>query len=257
MPPRARIPPVILIFFGIDMALGLAYVVNYLVGQPFRPLTRLLDLNGECNLQSWYSSMQWLCVAILLGIFAYRNFNRSSRRSWLLVALVLVFLAFSVDEVAQIHEGLGRRTDIMLPGGTRKDTPFAHTGIWMFVLGVPFIIFFGWLAYSVRVYFRRTPSAFVKIVLGVAIFLTGAIGIETLSNLVVPGSAFDILENFVEEAVFEMVGSTIVLWGSYELLNQHGFALRLDEVKIQPEGGRSAAIPVGLAAEPTVAPLYS
>jgi hypothetical protein len=236
MLPRSRIPPVILIFFIIDLALGLAYIVNYLAGQPFRPLTLLLDLNGECNLPSWYSSMQWLCVAILLGIFAYRNFSRSSRRSWLLVALALLFLAFSVDEVAQIHEGLGKRTDIMLPGGTRKDTPFAHTGIWMFALGVPFILFFGWLAYSARVYFRRAPGAFVKLVLGMVVFLTGAIGIEALSNLVVPGSAFDILENFVEEVMFEMVGSTIVLWGSCELLDKHGFAVRFDKVATPPEG---------------------
>jgi hypothetical protein len=236
MLPRARIPPVILVFFIIDLALGLAYVVNYLAGQPIRMLTRLLDLNGECNLQSWYSSMQWFCVASMAGIFAYRNFSRSSRRSWLLVALALLFLAFSVDEVAQIHEGLGKRMDMMLPGGTRKNTPFSHTGIWMFVLGVPFIIFFGWLAYAARVYFRRAPGAYLKIVLGMAVFLTGAIGIEALSNLVVPGSAFDILENFVEEVVCEMIGSTIVLWGSYELLNEHRFTLQLDEVATQPDG---------------------
>jgi hypothetical protein len=232
---QARIPPAILIFLVIDLALGLAYVVNYLAGQPFRPLTRLLDLNGECNLQSWYSSMQWLCVAILQGIFAYRNFSRSSRRSWLLVALALLFLAFSVDEVAQIHEGLGKRMDMMLPGGTRKNTPFSHSGIWMLVIGGPFIIFFAWLAYSVRGYFWRAPGAYVKLVLGMALFLTGAIGIEALSNLVVPGSAFDILENFVEEVVCEMIGSTIVLWGSYELLDKHRFAFRLDEVEIEPE----------------------
>jgi hypothetical protein len=31
-----------------------------------------------------------------------------------------------------------------------------------------------------------------------------------------------------------MVGGTIVLWGSYELLHRHGFALMLNKAKTNP-----------------------
>lgn len=254
---RVRIPPLILVLFAIDLAIGLAYVLNYLAGRPYRPLSLLLDLNGECNLPSWYSSVQWFGVAALLGLFAHRNFDRSSPRSWLLIVMALVFLGFSFDEVVQIHEAVGKRTDALLPGGTRQDTVFSRTGIWMFVLGIPFVAFFVWLTLSMRIYFQRAPGALVKLLAGTGIFLAAATGIEALSNFVTPGSGYDALENFLEEGL-EMVGSTIVLWGSYEVLCKDGFSFGLDRADLTasapPPGARpslgAARAPVSSAGFP-------
>jgi len=170
-------------------------------------------------------------VATLLGIFAQRNFRLSQSKSWLLVILPLVFLAFSLDEVARIHEWLGSKSDILLPGGSRENTlHFLRTGIWMFVIGVPFLTLFVMLILSIRTYFQGTPGALVKILLGMAIMLAGATGVETLSNFVARDSVYDVLYVFSEE-MCEMLGSTIVLWGSYELLYRYGFAFRLDKAE--------------------------
>jgi hypothetical protein len=222
-----RMPTLVVAFFMIDLALGLAYVVNAVADRPYWKLTSFLDLDQEGNLPTWYASMKWLCVATLLGVFALRNFRASQRRSWALMLLPLVFLAFSLDEVAQIHEWAGRRSDAYLPNASRENTLFSRTGIWMFAVGLPFVALFVLLIRSVRTYFRRAPGALAKICLGLAIMLTGAIGIETLCNFVTPNSGSHVLQVFSEE-LCEMLGSTVVFWGSYELLCRHGFALQLE-----------------------------
>jgi hypothetical protein len=215
------------------LALGAANILDYLTARPFWLLSRLIDLGLEGNIPQWYSSIQWFSVAALLGIFAYYNFHRSQIRSWLLLVLPLVFLAFSVDEVAQIHERLGRMTDVFLPSAARADMLFTRTGIWMFVMGVPLIAFFAALVFSIRVYFHRAAAPLTKMLLGMAIFLTGALGIEILSNFIANFESIYGVLQVVGEEVCEMLGSTIVLWGIYELLTLHGFVLHVDEVQVE------------------------
>lgn len=69
--------------------------------------------------------------------------------------------------------------------------------------------------------------------LGMAVFLGGALGIEAMSNFVADfDSAHGVLQ-VVSEEVCEMLGATIVVWGSYQLLQRYRFALHLD--KVQPD----------------------
>lgn len=226
------VPVPMLVFFAMDIGFGVAYLLLYLDAILYPAiLTPLLDLDGEANMPTWYASVQWFCVAGLLAIFSIRNFSFSQKRSWLLLALPLLFLGFSLDEVAMIHEEMGVQSDRVLPGGSRKNTPFIKTGIWMFLIGVPFAAFLAGLILSIRPYFRRTPGAFVKLCLGLAVTLVGAVGIETLANFTTPGSAYAMLQVLTEE-VFELLGSTIILWGSYELLAEHRFEIKIDRVAI-------------------------
>jgi hypothetical protein len=225
-----RVPIPVLALFAIDIGFGVAYLLIYLTAQPTF-LTPLLNLDGESNLPTWYSSVQWFCVAGLLAISSIRNFSFSQKRSWLLLALPVVFLGLSLDEVAMIHERIGGWSDGFLPGGSRANTLFIKTGIWMFLLGVPFAAFVAGLMISIRTYFRRTPGALVKLCLGLAVTLVGAVGIETLSNFTTRGSAYAMLQVLTEE-VCELLGSTIILWGSYELLAEHRFEIKIDRVEI-------------------------
>jgi hypothetical protein len=235
MSSRVRIPAPILILFAIDLALGLVFVLNYWAGEPSRRLTVLIDLDGEANLPAWYSSILWFCTAGLLGLFAYRNFKVSSPRSWALAGLALLFLLFSLDEVARLHEWLGRLSDALLPGGERANTTFAATGIWIFVIGLPVIVVLGALLWSVRSLFKRAPGALTKVVLGMFIMLSGALVIETFDNFVAAGSSLRLLQVFVEE-MLELLGSTVVLWGGLELLTRSGIVLarRREAVVLAP-----------------------
>ncbi len=99
----------------------------------------------------------------------------------------------------------------------------------MFVIGVPFLVFFVVLISSIRIYFQRAPDALFKIFLGMLIVLGGAVGFETLTNFVARGSMYGVVQVLSEE-LCEMIGGTMVLWGSYELLLMHGFAFWLAPV---------------------------
>lgn len=231
---RDEVPSFIKKFLLADLLLGIAYLADRLAGHPVEELSSFIDLNGEQNLPTWYSSIQWFCVAALLAFFAARNVSVSRPRSWPLLALPPVFLFLSLDEVAQIHEWLGNKSDALLPGATRAGTPFFHTGIWMFLLGLPFLALFYTLILAARASLRRAPGAQRKVLIGMAIMLGGSIGIETLHNFVEPSSLFGTLRTFFEE-LCEMVGATIVLWGSYEILNRHGLAWGLDRVESPTE----------------------
>jgi hypothetical protein len=239
-PMPLHVPCLVLIFFMADLALGLAYLGDYFAGRPFYRLTLFFNLDKEGNLPTWFASMQWFCIALLTLVYAASKFSRSQRKSWLLLLLPLIFLALSLDEVAGIHEKLGTYSDRLLPMGTRQNTPFKETGIWMLLLGVPFVGLLASLLLSIRGYLQEAPGAFFKIVLGMVVMLTGAMGIETFSNFTDRGSGawYDIVEVLVEE-MCENLGATIVLWGSLQLLIQQGFELRINRPAGDKERSRS------------------
>ena len=113
------VPVIVWAFFAIDVAIGTIYSVDHLLGTPFAPVTRMFDLDGESNVPTWYSSIQWFVVfAVLFGV-AERRVSLADRRSWFLWLLPLVFLAFSADEVVQLHEHIGAESDGLLFGQTR------------------------------------------------------------------------------------------------------------------------------------------
>ena len=208
----ARIPAPVLLCFAADLSLGLIFLVDASFGEP----TRLFHLEAEANVPAWYASAQLLVVGLLLGLFAYTRFDRSARETWLLAALPLVFVALSVDETAGLHEWIGYRTDVLLPGGSRDGTAFAATGIWMIVLGLPLVAFFGYALRRLRPFFAA-PGVLARYVAGLAVFMTGAAGVEVLVNFVEPDSPAHTAQVFFEE-VLEMTGVTTMLWATCDLI---------------------------------------
>jgi len=211
-----RLPAVILACFAVDLGLGGLYLLNHALGEPVHQLTKLVDLGGEANLPTWFATVQWFSVAIAMGAFAFRQIRRDDYRSWLLLGLPAVFALLSLDEAIQIHEWLGSKADRLLPGGSREGTRWFRTGIWMFILGVPFAAVFGGLVWSVRGYFSHAHGALLKIGAGVGLMLVGAVGVEVLLNFVTSRSLY-IAQTLLEE-LLELGGSTVVLWGAVELL---------------------------------------
>ena len=90
------IPTPIIVFFVVDVALGAAYLLNFSAGQPYRPLNRLVDLEGEANLPAWYASIQWFCVSVLLGVFALRNCSLGVVKSWPLGSTIVLWGSYEL-----------------------------------------------------------------------------------------------------------------------------------------------------------------
>lgn len=209
------VPPLVLWLYIGDLGLAASYVVNALLGEPSYQLTEWLDLDGEQNIPTWYSSMQWALAAALLGLFVQSSSLRPIERR-LFAILPLLLLAMSLDEVAGIHEWLGVKSDALLANGDRSASMFAANGVWVLVIGVPFFAFLGVLLYALRELFRAAPAALYTIGIGLAIMFLGALGFEMLLNFVPRYGRLELLAELFEETL-EMIGATTVVWGAYKL----------------------------------------
>ena len=211
-----KMPPLILFLFGADLAFGLLYLVNAGLHWPFPEIMPMLNLDGEANLPTWYSSMQLLIVAGLLALFALNRVKKKDRQSWSLLLWPLIFVFLAMDEIVGLHEWLGMVSDALLPGGSRRNTLLAYTGVWMFLLGIPFLLLMFTLLASLKKYLREQPAVSKKLLWGLIVFIGAACGIEIFSNFVSHTGKFYVLEVFSEE-LGEMLGETLLVWAAFEL----------------------------------------
>ena len=89
----------------------------------------------------------------------------------------------------------------------------------MFVIGIPVLLLFFVAIRSAATRLRRAPGAFAKIVVGLSLTAVGAMLFDLIGNLMFyrRGSPFPVIEES-----FELLGATVVLWGSLDLLRAHG-----------------------------------
>jgi len=220
-----KAPTLIVSLFVIDAVLVLLYLCNWLFGGPFDKVTAMLDLDGEGNLPTWYSSLQLFLAAWLFGSFAFtQRSDKYKNNSLFLILLPLTFMLLSLDEVAEIHEWFGRRSDALFLGGTRNVSLVPSTGIWMLLLGpLLFWLMIGFVITLKSYMFERRIVA-VTFCGGLLVFLISACGIEFLVNFVSEGSVEHRIEIMVEE-FGEMVGGTLWIWSGFELLRSRGIAI--------------------------------
>lgn len=213
------IPRAIWILLALDAGLGVAYLVGRILDLEWWEINYLVDLDGESNLPTWWSTVQLAGAAALMFVVVNEHEVRTRSRSWILWLWPALLVALSIDETARLHELVGRASDILLPGETRATTALSTTGIWVLLIGVPAAIVIAGLLVRVRSLFRRTPSAFTKVVVGTAMLLLGAVGVETLSNFVDEASAAGIMLVFLEE-ILEMVGVSIIIWAGFDSIDR-------------------------------------
>jgi hypothetical protein len=227
-----RIPPLVLALFTANVVLILLPVIDHAAGSPFSKLRNFFYLDAETTLQAWYSSMQWFLAASLFGVFALYAYRSRLSGMLAMVAFAGLCLAFSIDEIAGIHEWLGERSDALLPGGDRANSIFARTGIWPLLIGVPMLAALAVLTLRARrIFLPRAPLAFWLLAIGLATMFTGALAIELLVNLLdKPADASEygtvhLLQHATEEFL-EMLGVSLIIWSGLELLRTYGFALQ-------------------------------
>ncbi|MCC6318715.1 MAG: hypothetical protein IT361_13625 [Gemmatimonadaceae bacterium] len=202
-------------FFAADILVSIPYVVNRLVGQPFAKINRLVDLDDEANLPSWYSSMQWAVVAGLLAFVAYRQRKRGAASAIPLAITSAIFMALSLDEIAQVHEKLS----IGVSGKVGQGQGEFKT-LWLPALGIPVLIVIGVAARRAKAAFDAVPGALQAFGIGLLVFALGAFGIEPVVSLGIHaklGPAFVWLEE-----TMEMLGVTFILWGAFALATSEG-----------------------------------
>lgn len=207
--------------FALDLILGAIYLADVLLGQPVERFSRFINLDGEVNLPTWYASIQWFGVAVLAGILSVHFVRRSRPASWVLLLLPVVFLLFSLDEVAELHEGFGGVLDRLVLDVPRAFSALPKTGVLVVLFGLPFSLAMVLLLLAIRPVLSDFPGQFLKLVAGMSVLFIGAIGIEAFSNFVVPESLLDRMLVLIEETL-ELIGATLILWGAFDLGRDSG-----------------------------------
>jgi hypothetical protein len=203
-------------------------------------LLRLLWVDQEGNLPTWFSSTLLLAGAILAIIIA--KTTRDDGRphvSWHLVAGLLLVLA--IDEVAGMHEILASYS--RRAGGFGFFPENGLTFGWV-LLAMPPVIVVCWLAAR----FFRTLAGPVRNRLGagLAIFLAGALGVEALTGQIVgldTSNWLYLVFSTIEEGA-EMIGVVVFLDGLLGHLETSVGAIPLqfaERGKSGVEGVRGAA----------------
>lgn len=210
------------VIIGLDLLLIAIYVVTNIWG--YTP--RILDLNIEASIPTWFSSMKLFVLAQLFGLLVLILAQRDYLDAAPFLLLGLLALVLSMDEVATIHERYARHIEPLLTQTVRADLYFSRTGYWMLVLGP---ILAASVAVGIWLAARRVaipPRAASKGLLGLAVFFVAATGVETLSNWTLSPAA-SVAQIAVEEGG-EMVGVSLMIWALLDLLAD----------RLQPAGAR-------------------
>lgn len=214
-----------------------AYFLNRLIGSPIWLLERLVDINGENSLPAWFSSIQLFLIGGALLLAAWRGSEDRGPAPWLLALGGAAFVFLSADEALFIHESV---TQALLKVEWMFRFKGGH-GIWIPVYGTLAVL---GLALTWRQIWRmwshqRRP--FLIMAAGAAGFLLGAVGLEVVAyEFLVVGSPLHLAEVAAEEFL-EMTGSSVMLYGSLELLVEPaGTEAKVEAVAEDEVGARAA-----------------
>jgi hypothetical protein len=209
---RADAKRLLLFLLGCEILLVLCYILSTIVAPDFKwgPLKIFFDVDRESSIPTWFSSVQLFVIGLLLCAQA----RGAGRLGFLLALLGLGFMFLSADEAAAIHEHIidsVKRLDVRwLLFLTFKGDPRA----WM----VPYAVVALLAAVALRCYlyllWRDFRHETALIVLGLATFAAGGIGLELVSFafMKTPDPApYD--WTVAGEEFLEMAGMSLVLYG--------------------------------------------
>lgn len=194
------------------------------------------DVGREINVPTWFSSGLWIVAGAMAGFFSRRA--AAHRHSWLLFAVVCVI--FSIDEMLELHE----RLDI-IGHELAAFLPFDLGFVWV----IPGAILALVIVLSLLRLILSLPSGVRNgLLLAGAVFIAGAIGVETLAGLMIASNGmtplFFVL-TLVEETC-EMAGIALCIAALAHLVEYRkydgGVAYRLARA---PSARRTSKLQLG------------
>lgn len=137
---------------------------------------RLFNVNNEANIPTWYSTVALLVCVLLLALIAILKKRQNDRFTPHWYGLALLFLLLSLDEAASLHEKLNAPIRSLLNLDSNM----------LFLWVIPGSIFVGAIAILYWKFLLNLPSKTRTLILqSAALYLSGAIGFELLTGLVV------------------------------------------------------------------------
>ena len=148
------------------------YVIHILGREDLEDFLITFDLDAESNLPTWYSSIMLLVCSVLIGMIASRTRRLGGRfvRHWRALSALFAFL--SLDEIARLHEHLGRLHESWHTHGLFYFAWVIPGAAFVAVVGVLFLRFFLHLPAATRWRFFWSG----------VVFVTGALVVEALGG---------------------------------------------------------------------------
>jgi hypothetical protein len=209
-------PSRLLILFVVGVvllvAVGIAanFVLQAVPGTALAGLMRPLLLDEEASVPTYVASVLHLTAALLLIVYALGRRASGEPHAFRWLALGLVFVFLSMDEVVQVHE----RWDTLVSAIVgREGFAGSWVAIGLLLIGVTAVI---WLPL-----YRSLPRrvAVLWLVAG-AVFVAGAVGVEVFSKPFEPPETARIAYIFavgLEEGL-EMLGVVVFLYAQLLLI---------------------------------------
>ncbi len=194
---------------GIHVILS---VIHYQVTELPWLLRQIFDVDEEDSLPTWYSASALLLTSFVLWVNARARREAGDKLRWHWYGLAVGFLFLSVDEIAGLHETLNSLIEMSwaIPGG-----------IVAAVVGLLYIRFLMRIG-------RRTAIQFV---IGGALFVGGAVGVELATEPYADNDELDTLVYYLwtalEEAM-EMVGVLVFLRALLQWMKEHSSGARFE-----------------------------
>lgn len=195
----------------IECCLAGVYTMSSILDQPIGVIHTLFDLDGEGNIPAWFSAAQLFLIGLLLlGIGQGRSSlaNRSAR-VLSFFGVVLIYLAF--DEAFAIHEKLS----FMLRGYPWIPRLRERYGLWMPVYAAIGVLIALVTLRDLRPIWHRHRREAQIILLGAAIFVFGAVGMEIVKYQFLYKTSIPYIRGveIIVEEMSEMAGASLILYG--------------------------------------------
>lgn len=227
------------IFFAmlfVELLLVSFYWLDILLGSPVEVLHALVDLDGEGNLPAWFSSFQLALISLCLWLQVIQHQKPDKPSKGFLALLASIFLLWSADETAQMHERvtgwIGLRYVDWLPY-------FLHEHKALVALLLIALLAMAWLLRSDFVAFWQTHryASLIAICGFCVVFLGGAV-LETIGYKFFLSGTTPLLyqtEVCLEEFL-EMFGASLILFSTSLLALNNAEQLRQAQanVSLQP-----------------------
>jgi hypothetical protein len=219
--PGDATPTFVVVLLLADVALVLGYLIDWRFGSRFWKATALLDLEGDANLVAWYLSVQLFLLAVFLTILAGYQREKHVKTYVLLCLLPALFAAWSFEEIAQTHKWLIYKVYRWFPFESANLQLKELTVLSLILVSICLLIG-GVLARDLLIRRRRETTRFL---IGILLMVGPAIAFHAADGWLPMSPGARVL-TVASNRLGELLGITLMVWATFELLLANGAPLR-------------------------------
>ncbi|MEA5448620.1 hypothetical protein VB780_08595 [Leptolyngbya sp. CCNP1308] len=198
---------------------ALSYLFD-IANTPFVGVFKFFSMGQEANFPTYISALNLLLAAGLCLLVSRHDVPQKKRMSRYWVGLSVGLLLMSIDEAAQIHEGI---IGVLLENYLGRGTGVLYYR-W-YLAYIPLVIVIGC---SYLPFLKRLPLRYSsRLCLAGLVFLGGAIGVEMLESVLVYAGINTAISILFEET-FEMLGIVIFIDTVLLYLSELDFRIKLN-----------------------------